>query len=241
MVIFNMECDKLMAHWMRAGNEIRVYTTWYEEFDYRDFNSKEEYIAYLKKKHVHKGVLDTLINFITKQNSIKKDSIKRVIEFGCGLGGYPYVLSKQFPHIRFDAVDYDKNCIEAITHFLPKIHTGIFDFKKNKVNILGKFQMAFMVSSAYAMNNKQFVSFFKDLYQNNVEWVIDFSGGVIEGQNIGGGVSIDNHVYGYGNTVESYKEMYKKSGYTLIGSRYTNIKNGTARIFTAVLHKGMKK
>jgi len=241
-----------MVRYRKVNGKIIAYSKWYDhknfgvDYDVNMFKNKKDLIDwYLSEKNATRYVVqlnDYIKSFVTK------NKFKNIVSFGSGVCVQEYLLKKDLPKdYTVVATDYNKEAIEKAQSFFPEpeLICRVFDLKKDSVVELERqlgleIDFAFLVNSAYVMDDKRFISFFKELNECGVGYVIDASGGIIYNKRvvpwylhriINAGYYIfhgnlkyseryvpEDRPFGYARTIPELLKLYRAAGYTVIDS-----------------------
>lgn len=223
-----------MAIWRKVDGDVRIYSKWYDRISSKNFDTKKKTIQYYKSNIFEKNLYNLIVDNIVWYD------VKSVIGFGSGLCVLEYLLKQEFPNLMVAASDYHKGCVDNAKRFFPEIDVMVFDFFKNHIKDVEAcfghgFDMAVMCSSAYAMDDTRFISFFKELFDSGICVVVDVNGGVIRSMIRHSG-HLGGRVFGYGRRIGRYNEMYKESGFCVVSNDLIKVPSGSK--YVAVLDRG---
>ena len=117
---------------------------------------------------------------------IKNNDYQNILSLGSGGCVIEYLLKLSLPEtLQVIAYDFDSFVIKKAKEFFPELIVEQFDHVKedigsfqNKLNI--EFDCAIFFSSAYIMDDKEFIKLFGDLKKIGVKNIIDFHDGYLD-------------------------------------------------------------
>jgi hypothetical protein len=159
----------------------------------------EEHVRFVRKMHSDKfASQESVLRWQVAQNPetlaalafliahIRKEGFRNIVSFGSGTCWIEYLLKCLLPEeARVVATDFDSFFIEKAKSLFPDIIPMEFDFLKDDVskisgNIDFDLDAAVFFSSAYVMDDAQFIHLFKSLKSMPVRQIIDFHGGYMD-------------------------------------------------------------
>ena len=165
----------------------------------RQFTAEEH--AYVTEKEFGDSFLrsrENLLRYYLSNNSAKLEALdflirratgqgyENILSLGAGYSVLEYLLKLALPEMAKIAVtDFDAYVIEKVRLFFPEIIVLPFDLFKDDVKDIArdlklKFDLAVFFSSAYVLDDAQFIKVFKDLRMMGVKEIIDFHAGYID-------------------------------------------------------------
>lgn len=152
-----------------------------KEFGDSFLRSREKLLRYyLSNNSAKLEALDFLIRRVTAQR------YDNILSLGAGYSVLEYLLKLAVPEsTQIVVTDFDAYVMEKVRLFFPEIVTLPCDLFKDDIKDIArslklKFDLAVFFSSAYVLDDAQFVSFFKDLKIIGVKEIIDFHAGYID-------------------------------------------------------------
>ena len=92
----------------------------------------------------------------------KDESIKHVIDAGCGEGLFLYPLAKRFPKVQFTGLDFRQANIELCQKVVEKeglnnVDLQLFDLEKGRSQVVEKADLIFLVGVLHCINDTEAV------------------------------------------------------------------------------------
>jgi hypothetical protein len=144
---------------------------------------------------------------------------------GAGKCVMEYLLKCAIPDCEVTATDFDLFLIEKSKIFFPCINSVKFDFfVDNIADLNSEFDLVVFFSSAYVLDDEQFINLFRQIKENNAKEVIDFHAGCISYRDMlkysVGDIlrrlniikSYRGKFHGYIRTKNELRRLYKKAG-----------------------------